>query len=100
MSGDTQQVAAFGPAAVAVHDDGDMFRELVRIELAVKFSFFSVQPRGNGSQYSTLAQQLWPCNLSCFAGVSEAKPSGSPQAKSRAFCARDLLFDLFWARTE
>src|SRR5215470_12269161 len=68
MSGDTRQVAALGPAAIAVHDDGDMFWELVRIKLGVKFSFLSVQPRRNGSQNrlatsSTLAQQLWPCNL-------------------------------------
>jgi hypothetical protein len=44
MAGNTRQMAAFGPAAVAVHDYGDMFRELVWIELAVEFSFFSVQP--------------------------------------------------------
>jgi hypothetical protein len=61
-------VAAFGPAAIAVHDDRDMFWELVRIKLAVEFSFLSVQPRRNSSQYasqytSTLAQQVWSCNF-------------------------------------
>jgi hypothetical protein len=70
MAGNTRQVAAFGPAAVAVHDDRDMFWELVRIKLAVEFSFLSVQPRRNGSQNasqytSTLAQQLWSCNFPC-----------------------------------
>jgi hypothetical protein len=44
MAGNTRQVAAFGPAAIAVHDDRDMFWELVRIKLAVEFSFLSVQP--------------------------------------------------------
>src|ERR1700739_3937651 len=68
MAGNAWQVAALGPAAVAVHDDRDMFWELVRIKLAVEFSFLSVQPRRNGSrnasQYtSTLAQQLWSCNF-------------------------------------
>jgi hypothetical protein len=45
-----------------------MFWELVRIKLAVEFSFLSVQPRRNGSQNTsqyppTLAQQLWSCNF-------------------------------------
>jgi hypothetical protein len=40
----------------------------VRIKLAVEFSFLSVQPRRNSSQYasqdtSTLAQQVWSCNF-------------------------------------
>jgi hypothetical protein len=37
-------MAALGPSSIAVHDDGDMFRELGRVKLAVKFSFLSVQP--------------------------------------------------------
>jgi hypothetical protein len=44
VPGDTGQMAALGPPSVAVHDDGDMFRELVRVKLAVEFSFLSVQP--------------------------------------------------------
>ena len=43
VAGNTWQMATFGPAAVAVHDDGDMFRELVGIQLAEEFSFFPVQ---------------------------------------------------------
>ena len=78
MAGNTRQVAAFGPAAIAVHDYCDMFWELVRIKLAVEFSFLSVQPRRNSSQYasqytSTLAQQVWSCNFPalkvCKAGL-------------------------------
>ena len=45
MAGNTRQVAAFGPAAVAVHDDRDMFWELVRIKLAVEFSSFRSSPK-------------------------------------------------------
>jgi len=40
-------VAAFGPAAVAVHDDRDVFGEPARIQMPVDFRFFSVQSRGN-----------------------------------------------------
>ena len=44
MPGNTGQMAALGPTAIAIHDDRDMFRELVGIQLAEEFSFFSVQP--------------------------------------------------------
>ena len=49
VSGDARQVAAFGPAPVAVHDDRDVLRELVRVQLAEEFSFLPVQPCGNCS---------------------------------------------------
>src|SRR5579864_552888 len=93
MAGNTRQVAAFGPPAVAVHDDRDMFWELVRIKLAVEFSFLSVQPRRNGSQNasqytSTLAQQLWSCNFLAPGFVSwllKPVPRGGPPYKSKHF---------------
>ncbi len=51
MPGNAWQMAAFGPAAIAVHDDGDMFGKLAGIKLAEKLSFLAVQPCGNCSQY-------------------------------------------------
>jgi hypothetical protein len=59
-----------------------MFWELVRIKLAVEFSFLSVQPRRNGSQNasqytSTLAQQLWSCNFLDLRFVKPVVKGGS-----------------------
>jgi hypothetical protein len=56
VSGDTGKMSPFGPAAIAIHDDGDMFRELAGIQLAEELSFFTIQPSGNGNA------QTWPLN--------------------------------------
>jgi hypothetical protein len=57
VAGNAGQMAALGPAAVAVHDDRDMSRELVRILLAEDFSLFTVQPWGNNHAQLTLSSQ-------------------------------------------
>jgi hypothetical protein len=44
MSGDTGQMAAFGPSPISVHDDGHVFRELFGVELAEDLSFGVAQP--------------------------------------------------------
>jgi len=44
VPGDAGQMPALGPAAVAVHDDRYMLRELARIEFAENLSFLAVQP--------------------------------------------------------
>ena len=46
MSGDARHMPALGPAAVAVHDDRDVFREPCWIQPPVNFSFLAVEPRG------------------------------------------------------
>src|SRR3954471_10903057 len=43
VSGDTWHVPPLGPASVAVHDDGDVLGELLRIETGVNLGFFPVQ---------------------------------------------------------
>src|SRR5271157_961535 len=40
-------MAAFGPAAVAVHDDGDVMGQPLRIEAGVNLGLFAVQPSGH-----------------------------------------------------
>jgi hypothetical protein len=47
VASDARQVAALGPAAVAVHDDSYVFGELSRVQLAENLSFFAVQPGRN-----------------------------------------------------
>ena len=44
MSRNAGQVAAFGPAAIAVHDDGDVVGQPLRIEAGVNLGLFAVQP--------------------------------------------------------
>src|SRR5215831_4877093 len=66
VPGDARQMAALGPAAVAVHDDGYVFGELSRVQLAEDFSFFAVQP---GRNYD--AQTC----LSIFIHASTATPA-------------------------
>src|SRR5437764_2673727 len=51
MSSHTRHVTPLGPAPVAVHDDGDVFRELCRIQMPVDFDFLAVEPRGYGRSY-------------------------------------------------
>src|SRR5579864_6881683 len=53
VAGNSRQVAAPGPTAIAIHDDGDMFWELAGIQSAEEFSFLMIQPGGN-SQSQTL----------------------------------------------
>ena len=52
MSRDTRQVAALGPAAISVHDDGDVVGQPLRIEAGVDLSLFAVQPSGHLSAQS------------------------------------------------
>ena len=47
MSRDTGQVAAFGPAAVPVHDDGDVVGQPLRLEAGENLGLFAVQPSGH-----------------------------------------------------
>ncbi len=43
MSGDARQVTALRPAAVSIHDDGNMLREPVRIQIEEQTLFFKVR---------------------------------------------------------
>ena len=54
MPGHARHVAAFGPAPVAVHDDGDVPGEPRRIETPVDFGFLAVEPR-------RYLQSYWEC---------------------------------------
>jgi hypothetical protein len=47
MPGNARQMAPSRPAAVAVHNDGDVFWEPSRIEPRVNFGFFMIQPGRN-----------------------------------------------------
>jgi hypothetical protein len=47
MSRDAGQMAAFGPAAVSVHDDSDVVGQPLRIEAGVNLGLFAVQPSGH-----------------------------------------------------
>ena len=47
MSGHPRHVTPLGPAPVAVHDDGDVFREPFWIQMPVDFHFLAIQPGGN-----------------------------------------------------
>jgi len=42
MAGYAGEMAALGPAAVAVHDDGEMLGQLLEINSVEKFCFFAV----------------------------------------------------------
>ena len=42
-----RHVTPLGPAPVAVHDDSDVFREPLWIEMPVDFRFLAIQPGGN-----------------------------------------------------
>src|SRR5215471_4262243 len=77
VPGDARQMAALGPAAVAVHDDGHVFGELVRVQLAEDFSLFTIQPRRNDC-----AQDLPLYNLNGYASSGGA--DGKRYARSRA----------------
>ncbi len=46
VPGDARHVPPLGPAAVAVHDDGDVFREPRGIQMAVDFRFLAIETRG------------------------------------------------------
>ncbi len=46
-TGHTRQMAPPRPAAVAVHDDGDVFWEPLRIEPLINFRFLVIQPGRN-----------------------------------------------------
>src|SRR5262249_3504108 len=48
VPGNTRQMTAFGPPAVAVHDNGHVLGELARVQLAEDFSLFTIQPGRNG----------------------------------------------------
>ena len=41
VAGDAREMALFGPAAVAVHDDGDVARQAGEIQFFEEFCFFS-----------------------------------------------------------
>ena len=43
MPGDARQMAPLRPAAVAIHDDGDVLREPVRIKFTEQPLFFEVR---------------------------------------------------------
>ena len=62
MSGHARQVPAARPAAVAVHDDGDVFREPFRIKLSVNFRFLAIQPGRN---------RRLQANLCCFKKLTQ-----------------------------
>ena len=47
VSGDARQVAPPRPTAVAVHDNGDVFWEPLRVKPRINFRFFAVQPGRN-----------------------------------------------------
>jgi hypothetical protein len=47
VAGDARQVPFPRPAAVAVHDDGDVFGEPCRIKPFEYFSFLAIQLRRN-----------------------------------------------------
>ena len=47
MSGDARQMAPARPAAVAVHDNGDVFWEPLRIQPQINFRFLAIQPGRN-----------------------------------------------------
>jgi hypothetical protein len=42
VAGYAGEMAALGPAAVAVHDDGEMLGQLLEINSVEKFCFFAV----------------------------------------------------------
>ena len=42
MPGDARQMAALRPAAIAVHDDGEMLGQTLRVEFFEKFRFSSL----------------------------------------------------------
>ena len=47
MSGDARHVAPLGPAAIAIHDDGNVLRQPRRIKMAIDLSLFPIEPRRN-----------------------------------------------------
>src|SRR5438132_10420238 len=47
MPGQARQMPSPRPAAIAVHNDCDVFREPRRIKLPVSFRFFAIQPGRN-----------------------------------------------------
>ena len=80
VSGHARQVAAFRPATVAVHDDGDVFREPFRIKPLVNFSFLAIQPgrnrrlQANLCCFKKLTQGAGGCNdTGMAAGVGASK---------------------------
>ena len=48
------QMAPLGPSAVAVHDNGDVSWEPLRIQPQINFGLFAVQPGGNYSLQANL----------------------------------------------
>ena len=69
VPGRARHMAPLGPAAIAVHDDGDVPGQARGIEMAVKFRFFLVEPGGylyfvmqSGHANMRLTQQGRGCN--------------------------------------
>ena len=58
VPGNARQMAAFGPSAITVHDDGYVMWKPLRIEAGEDLSLFAVQPGGN-----CRAQSETPCKL-------------------------------------
>ena len=49
MPGHTRQVALFGPAAVAIHDERHVAGNAPKIKLGIDFRFFAVKALRNSS---------------------------------------------------
>jgi hypothetical protein len=79
VAGDTRQVTALGPAAVAVHNDRDVFGQAAKIDFLKKLRFFAI----GGSE-----------RLDCFHGeslkerprakVAQRKTPLQPRSRPRA----------------
>src|SRR5271157_1024982 len=92
MSGNARQVAPFGPAPVAVHDDGDVFGEPCRIEMPVDFGFLVVEPGGyfvvqSGHPDMRLTQRGRGCNDTGEAAITWR--GHSPAASQGRLCPRE-----------